>query len=153
MPQPQDVQVTLTPVMNGSSFSTWQMTIDGKSQNPGTYPAIEVPYGNNADFTLTIQNGPGITFKSFLVPAENTEIHTVKGLGTTTLTFKDRNQSKGPVPYEILFNNAGKLDPIIDNDGGGPPLYANYLLEGAGLIAAAALVFFVLRPMFRRRSA
>jgi len=100
--------------MSGSSFTNWQMTIDGKTQQPGSYPAIDVGNGNSADFKVTIQNPPGqnITFASFLVPAENKDIHKVDGINTSILTFKDHNWNKGPVPYEILFTGAAKLDRL-----------------------------------------
>lgn len=155
MAQPQPVQVTLTPLMNGGSFSSWDMTVNGKTQVAGHYPQIDVTYGKNAVFTFTIQNPPGqtITFASILVPAENKEIHSVTGLQTSVLTFEDHNHDKGSIPYEILFNGAGKLDPIIGNSGGGPPLYSYYALAGIGVLAAAAFIFFIVRPLFRRRGA
>jgi len=155
MPPPQDVQVTLTPIMTGSSFTSWQMTLNGKTQPPGTYPSIDVGNGNSADFKITIQNPPGqnITFASLLVPAENKEIHKVDGISTTTLTFKDHNWNKGPIPYEILFNGAGKLDPIIINDGGGPPLYLNYAIDGIALFAALVVGYVIARARFRKGGA
>src|SRR5438105_12092461 len=146
MSQTQNVQVDLTPVMNGNgSFNSWQMTVDGKVQSPGTYPPIDVTNGNKADFTLTIHNGSqqNITFASILVPAENRDIHTVKGQGTASLTLKDHNWDKGPVPYELLFTGAPKLDPIINNGGGGPPIYRNYLVDAAVLLAVFAVGLFI----------
>jgi hypothetical protein len=153
MPPPQDVQVTLTPIMSGSSFTNWQMTIDGKTQQPGSYPAIDVGNGNSADFKITIQNPPGqnISFASFLVPAENKDIHKVDGINTAILTFKDHNWNKGPVPYEILFTGAAKLDPIIINNGGGPPFYMNYAIDGLALLAALVVGYVIAQARFRRR--
>lgn len=155
MPPPQDVQVTLTPIMSGSSFTSWQMTLNGTTQPPGTYPAISVANGNSANFKITIQNPPGqnITFANLLVPAENKDIHKIDGVNTATLTFKDRNWDKGPIPYEILFNGAGKLDPIIINDGGGPPLYLNYAIDGLALLAALLVGYFIARTRFRKSGA
>ena len=149
MAQPQDVQVTLTPVMNANgSFNYWQMSVDkGSPQGPGNYPAATVTNGNKADFTVTIQNGPGqnFTFANILVPAENKEIHTVSGLGTNKMTFKDHNWGKADIPYEILFTNAPKLDPIIKNDGGGPPVYQAYLLDFAIFAGAVMLTLLFVR--------
>jgi|1185.fasta_scaffold93049_2 hypothetical protein len=143
----QQVTVTLSPVMNGNgSFNSWQMNVDGKLQAPGTYPPITVGSGNNADFTFTIENAQGqnITFASFLVPAGNKDVHHVSSpvSGATQVTFKDHNWNKGPIPYEILFNGAPKLDPIIINDGGGPSVYLAYGAEiaaGLGLLAGILL--------------
>jgi hypothetical protein len=154
MPQPDQDTVTLTPVMNGNgTVNHWTMSLNkGGPLGPGSYPLVHVPQGHNAVVTFTIQNGPNITFANILVPAESKEIHSVGGLGTATLTVSDHNWNKGDIPYAILFNGAPKLDPIMQNDGGGPSLYSNVLLDAVGLAIAAAVVFFLLRPMFRRRA-
>jgi len=156
MAQTDQDTVTLTPVMNGNgSFNSWSMSVNkGSPFGPGSYPAITVPHGHNADVTFTIQNGPGqnITFAGILVPAENKEIHHVTGEGTTSLVISDHNWNKGDLPYVILFTGAPKLDPIMDNDGGGPTLYSNVFLDVVGLAVAATIIFFLLRPMFRKRA-
>jgi len=148
----ENVQVDLTPVMNGNgSFNSWQMSVNkGPLQGPGSYPAIPVVSGNKADFTVTIQNGSqqNITFANVLVPAENKDIHSVAGQGTATLTFKDHNWKQGAVPYELLFNGAPKLDPIIDNGGGGPPFYYNYFIDGAVLLLVFA-IGLIIQKRFR----
>ena len=150
----QDVAVSLIPVMNGNgSFNSWQMSVNkGAPFGPGNYPVIQVTKGNNADVTFTIQNGQNqsITFASILVPAESKEIHNVKGQGTATLTFEDHNWNQNQIPYVVLFNKAPKLDPIIGNDGGGPTVFnTNYLVDAAGALAIALIVFFLTRKMYK----
>lgn len=150
---PQNVQVMLTPVMTGNSATSWQMTVNGKAEQPGQYPALHIDSGNKADFTFSIANPPGqhIIFVALLTPAEGQEIHNVKGLQTDQLTFQDHNWNKGPVPYEILFSSgAAKLDPIIDNDGGGPHLQSYALL--IGLAVAALFAVFAVGAMMKKRN-
>ena len=149
------ISVTLTPSFNGNGqFQQWNMGIDGKSQAPGTTPPIHAPKDTSPDFSFTLQNAPNITFASFLTPAENKEIHSVSKVdGTTTFTFKDHNKDSGDLPYEILFNGAPKLDPIIKNDGGGTGFFPSaFMVEYAGYaLAAAVILFFVARGMMRSK--
>ena len=154
MAQPDQDTVALTPVMNGNgAFDHWNMSLNkGAPLGPGSYPPVHVDHGHNAVVTFTIENGPNITFANILVPAESKEIHSVNGLGTATLKVSDHNWQHGDIPYVILFNGAPKLDPIMQNDGGGPAIFSNILLDAVGLGLAAALIFFFLRPMFRKRN-
>jgi hypothetical protein len=152
------VSVTLTPGTNQSGQFEWTMSVDGKAQAPGTTPPLHAPKDTSPDFSFTIQNGPqqNYTFASFLVPAGTNEIHHVSAMGTTKFTFKDHNKNAGDIPYEILFNGgAAKLDPIIDNDGGGTGFYMSApMVEYLGYaIAAAVLIFFVARRMMRKDTA
>ena len=147
------ISVTLTPGTSNGQFA-WIMSIDGKAQAPGATPTIHAAKNTSPDFSFTIQSpDPNITFKSFLVPAGTTEIHHVSAVaGTTNFTFKDHNKNSGDIPYEILFNNAPKLDPIIDNSGGGTGFYlTGPMVEYLGYaIAAVVIVLVVARWMMRK---
>jgi hypothetical protein len=150
----QQVNVTLTPVMNGTSVSTWQMNIQGAPTQPppGTYPPLVVNEGNSADFKFTIQNAPqNVTFAAFLVPAKNSDIHHVSKPvnGSTVVTFEDHNLDKGPIPYEILFNEAPKIDPIIDNNGGGN--FLSYFLVEYGAAGLALVVALIIGLFLQKR--
>jgi hypothetical protein len=102
--------------------------------------------GDAANFSFSIQNPAGqhITFASFLVPAKNNEIHHVSKPvdGATQVTFQDHNLKKGDIPYEILFNGAPKIDPIIDNNGGGN-FWGYSAMEYGPAALALALGLFV----------
>jgi hypothetical protein len=148
---PNTIAVTLTPGTLNGQFA-WNMSVDGKAQAPGAAPPIKADPGISPDFSFTLVNAPNVTFSSFLVPAGNTEIHHVSQVsGATTFTFKDHNKDAGDIPYEILFNGAPKLDPIISNGGGGPGFYqTSTIIEYAGYaIAAAVILFFVAKRMMR----
>jgi hypothetical protein len=69
--------------------------------------------------------------------------------GATTVTFKDHNLSKGDIPYEILFNGAPKIDPIIDNNGGGN--YWSYAAIQYGEAALALLVAVVAGLLIQKK--
>ena len=146
------ISVTLTPgpVVNGQF--QWNMSIDGKAQAPGAAPPLHAPKDISPDFSFSLVNAPNITFASFLTPAENKEIHSVsKVAGMTTFTFKDHNKDAGDIPYAILFNGGPKLDPIIDNGGGGTGFYLSGPLVqyGGYALAAAVIIFFVVRRMMK----
>ena len=147
------ISVTLTPGTGPTGQFAWVMSVDGKAQAPGDTPPLHAPKDTSPDFSFTLQNAPNITFASFLVPADNHEIHHVSTVaGTTTFTFKDHNKDAGDIPYEILFNGgAPKLDPIINNGGGGTGFYSSaVVVEYLGYaIAAAVILFFVARRMMR----
>jgi hypothetical protein len=111
-------QVTLTPP---SGTTGWLMSLDGgNSQGPGSYPAISVGKGDKADITYTIKNGPGqnVTFaiNPILVPPKVNDLGNPAG-GGGSITINDTNQNKGDIPYSLVFNEAPKLDPIIQNGG------------------------------------
>jgi hypothetical protein len=151
------IAVTLTPGTGANGQFEWTMSVDGKAQAPGTFPALHALKKTSPDFSFTIQSpDPNITFSSFLVPAGNTEIHHVSAVtGKTNFTFKDHNKNSGDIPYEILFNGAPKLDPIIDNGGGGTGFYLSdsIIQYGGYVLAAVVLVLFVARRMMRKDAA
>jgi len=149
------ISVTLTPGTNNGQFA-WIMSVDGKAQAPGETPTLHADYKTSPDFSFTIQSpDPTVTFKSFLVPAGTTEIHHVSAVaGTTNFTFKDHNKNAGDIPYEILFNNAPKLDPIIDNGGGGTGFYfSGSMVEYAGYAIAAVVILLVVARWMMRKGA
>ena len=44
---------------------------------------------------------------------------------STDLTIRDLNINAGDLQFAIFFDNGSKLDPIIQNTGGGPGILAN----------------------------
>jgi hypothetical protein len=146
-------QVILTPGTNpnGGGFE-WQMSLNGSKAQGAPYPPISVAHGNTGVITFTIQNAPGVTFAStpFLVPPDAKGID-VTSAQPTALTVTDHNLKKGDVPYVLMFNGAAKLDPIIENDGGGHIMFNDVLYAGLGGAAFGALLVLLVMPMFRRR--
>jgi hypothetical protein len=149
------VPVTLTTTTDPQGQLVWQMGINGAAPQGPPYPPITVAHGNTAVITFSIQNGPGqtIAFASnpMLVPpkTKGLDAPTVNG---TSMSVTDHNLSKGEIPYVLVFNGAPKLDPIINNDGGGTLQYyfSNPLIDFLGLAIVAAFIFFVARPLLRK---
>ena len=161
----QNEAIDLTAVLKkDGSFDHWQMDYNGNQSGPGSYPAIQIPYGDKADFTVTITNpnpysdpnkkitftskdaiwvAPGTTKPTGPTGSKTKEIHDIKGEGTAVLTFKDHNWKTDNLSYVVNFDNANQLDPIIQNGGGGPPdmqYLIVYLAVGAvALLAITAL--------------
>jgi hypothetical protein len=148
--------ITLTPGTNSDGGFEWQMSLNGGKAQGGSYPPINVPHGHTASITFTIQNGAGqnITFAKdpMLVPPKTKGLGTPTGNGTS-FTITDHNPHAVEIPYVLVFNGAPKLDPIIKNDGGGSTIFSNVALDLVGIAVVAAIVFFVLRPLFRKRGA
>ena len=155
------VGVTLQPGTdpNNGGFM-WKMGINPAAPQGPPYPAIHVDQGNSATITFSIQNGPGENFtfadKPMLVPpkAKGLDEPTVNGI---SMTVTDHNVQKGQIPYVLVFKGgAPKLDPIIDNDGGGSLQYffKNPSVSGGGffvlaILAAVGLVL-LLRMLSKR---
>jgi hypothetical protein len=151
--------VTLVPSVGQGGTITWQMGVNGAAPQGPPYPNITVGNKNTSTITFTIQNGSGqnFTFAStpILVPPKTGafDAPTVSG---TTMSIKDHNPQQAHIPYVLMFNGgAPKLDPIIDNDGGGTGMWDRFLASPVLDMAAGALLvavlFFILRPMFRRQ--
>ncbi len=151
----QSEQIDVTPIMKANgTFDYWQMSVNkGAPLGPGHYPPIAVTQGNNADFSITILGSQSITFSNdpiWVQPGTakptggvDKEIHKLSGQGTTVLTFKDHNWKKNDLNYVLNFNGAPQLDPIIDNGGGGPPIYMSYAFYVVGAIALLAIVALI----------
>jgi hypothetical protein len=156
------------PVQQGNGPFVWHMSHGVKGGGPGSYPSVDVPAKVSADFTITIQNPGNITFsndpiwiqKGTAKPTGGVDgqITGLSGQGTTVLKFHDSNADTGALSYVLNFANvpAGsptQLDPIINNQGGGPgfvePGYENIAIIGAVALLAVLLVVM----LFRRRSA
>lgn len=152
-----DDTVILTPGKDGNGAFQWQMGLNGGNLAGPPYPAIKVDHGNTATITFSIQNAPGVTFtdKPFLVPAETKGIH-IDSAQPTQLIIKDHNLGKEQIPYTLAFNGAVKLDPIIDNDGGGHFIGSDMTsgfvpFAALGGFAVGVLVTLAFRAMFRNR--
>jgi hypothetical protein len=134
------------------------MSLNGGNAAGPPYPAIHVANGDSPIITFTIQNAPGVSFtnNSFLVPAEAKGIH-VQSVQPTELKVHDKNLAKGDIPYVIAFDGpAAKLDPIIQNDGGGriAPTLSTYdtTTVAIGAFVIGVIVTLVVRAMFRKRN-
>ena len=156
------------PVKQGNGPIVWHMSHGSKGGGPGNYPKVDVPSKASADFTITIQNPGNITFSNDPIWIQkgtakptggvDAQITGVTGHGTTVLKFNDSNADTGALTYVLNFANvpAGsptQLDPIINNQGGGPGVretgFTNYAIIGGVVLLAAVLLVM----MFRRRSA
>jgi len=152
-----DQSVVLTPGTNPNGGFEWQMSLNGGNAQGAPYPPITVAHGDSPIITFSIQNAPGVSFTAapFLVPADANGIH-VKSVQPTELKVNDHNLAKGDVPYVLMFNNGTKLDPIIQNDGGGHVSFqefaaTNVAFMALGGVAIGAILALILRPMFRKR--
>ena len=158
----QHEQIYISPVLTGAGkFDHWNMNYNGGNFGPGAYPPIAVLSGNNADFTVTIKDAPKITFSTDpilygpVAPTkpigkDGNQIHSISGANTSVLTFKDHNSKKGDIAYVFNFNNAPQLDPVIGNNGGGPPLSREFTWYAVGAIALLAIVLLAFRLMQKR---
>jgi len=124
--------INITPYMLHGN-KTWQLEVvnSGKKGGPGNYPSVDVPAKFGGNFKITIVDGDGITFSNDPIwvqagtakptePVIDPQITKIKGKNTPVLTFHDANS--GPamtLTYQLNFNNADPLDPIILNGGGG----------------------------------
>ena len=167
----QNINVKLTLEDQGGT-SAWHMEIVGQGKGgPNHYPPAKAAHGSAADFTFVItgQGTQGITFaktdpiwvavdngtgKSPAGAGINTDqIGNVSGGGGKVLSFTDYN-SNPPVnlTYQLNFDGGGKpLDPIIQNDGGGPPHIQHYeYLYAAGALLVAIFAFVLLRKRFMK---
>jgi hypothetical protein len=147
-----DQTVVLTPGTNPNGGFEWQMSLNGGNAQGAPYPAIKVAHGNTAVITFSIQNAPGVSFsdKPFLVPADAKGIH-IDSLQPTELTIKDHNLQKDHIPYVLTFTGAAKLDPIIDNDGGGHFYGTDQAFVALGGAAVGAILVLLLKPLFSKR--
>src|SRR5437764_227207 len=124
--------VNLIPVRNGTTFSQWNMSLNGgNSQGPQNYPTVSVTATSGNTITYKIVNPQSITFDptnpiyvqagttkptsgvnaqfSYALSADH------QGLANTVLTVTDANTQSGQYSYVMNFVNATPLDPIIDN--------------------------------------
>lgn len=153
-----DQTVVLTPGTGPNGAFQWQMSLNGGNAAGPPYPPIHVSHGNTATIDFSIQNAPGVTFTDhpFLVPTDAEGVKVDKQT-PTTLTVSDHNLKKGDVPYVIMFNGpAAKLDPIIQNDGGGriAPSLSTYdtTTVAIGAFVVGVIITLIVRAMFRKRN-
>jgi hypothetical protein len=158
----EQINVNLTLESQGGT-NGWHMNIAGQGKGgPNNYPKAVVKHGSNADFHFAI-TGPGtqnITFADInpisIAPDTGTGSPTVIGNnsdqivnisvgGKKVLSFTDLNTDPpAKLTYQLNFSDGSKLDPIIENGGGGPPgfQFEYYLIGGVLLFALLALVAF-----------
>lgn len=150
-------------VKQGNGPGVWHMSHGAGSGGPGNYPKVTVPAKATADFEFTIVNPGSVTFSNDPIWIQkgttkptggvDSQITNVTGANTTVLKFHDTNKDAGTMTYVLNFNNAPQLDPIIENQGGGPGVidYSIYYLVGAAVLAVLAL--FLVRRMMTKRQA
>lgn len=140
-------KIQVIPVQQGKEF-VWRMSHNGQTGGPGNYPKVVVDPKAAADFEITIVNPQGITFSSQPIwikaglakpPAGfvDPQIADIAGQNTTVLKFRDLNT--GPpvtLTYQLNFDGAPPLDPIIQNGGGTGP--------GDSMLAYIAIALLVL---------
>lgn len=162
-PTPNPVKMNVMQV-GPKGAKVWQLSHNGNAGGPGHYPPASAPEKAGADFTITIVNPGNITFSAdpIWVQAGNVkptksgttdQIDQVQGQNTTTLKFHDYNYGSAmTLSYQLNFNNAKPLDPIIENQGGGPPpKFVHYeYLYAAGAVLIALLAIILLRKKFGR---
>lgn len=139
--------ITIEPIRENGQPVGWTMEYKGKKgTQPGNYPPVVLGKGSgDHEFTISIKgDDEGITFAKgtnhwkdgdnalwvhdvtnlppVSPPSKMThkQIHDVKLHNEKQLTFKDSNNGqKMTLAYQLNFDGAPALDPIIEN-GGGP---------------------------------
>jgi hypothetical protein len=163
-----DVQLTVETAKHGNDPVVWEMSYGTLKGGPKNYPTVTVPDKGQANFTITIKDPGNVTFSNDPIWIQKDDkptksgVHGIKdvsGGGTTVLTFKDGNANKEKLVYALNFANVpagtpAQLDPIIDNQGGGPGGMMAYRSNSTLLIGGAVLLLLVLAlVLLRRRSA
>jgi hypothetical protein len=155
--------VNLTPVVTGNTFKKWEMSLNnGSKQGPGHYPNIDVNSTTGNTITFTIVNPNGIEFATpypiyvragTAKPGTTVDPQFTYSVGPDThnnpnavLTLTDSNQTAGPYNYVLNFQDAGQLDPIINNGGPGrvESTYST-VWYAVGIVAIIAVVVLALR--------
>jgi hypothetical protein len=163
-----DVQLTVETAKHGNDPVVWEMSYGSQKGGPNSYPTVTVPAKTSANFTVTINNPGNITFSNDPIwsakdnKPTKSGLHGLKldsGAGTTVLKFHDGNANAEKLVYVLNFSNVppgtpAQLDPIIDNQGGGPGGFMNFRDYSNLLIGGAVLLVLVVAfVLFRRRSA
>jgi hypothetical protein len=168
--------VNLIPVRTGNSFKKWNMSMNnGPPQGPGHYPHIPVTDVTGPTIKFTIVDPQGLEFDTAnplyvragnAKPGHEVDPQFTYALSADThnnqnavLTVTDSNQKAGPYNYVLNFNDAGPLDPIIDNTGphivggsaggGGADTYSA-VWYAVGAIAIIAVIVVAVRMLQRR---
>jgi|GEM_PF-3579174 len=140
MPQERDLRVI--PIREGSTVTGWQLEVvdTGQKGQNGNFPKVHLQkHSGKTDFTVTITDPQDqVTFPTLPedaiwvkeVQSDSEGSPTEKGIKTdqivkvelpndTQLTFTDLNKG-GPrkLSYQLNFDGAPPLDPIIENGGG-----------------------------------
>lgn len=121
-------KVKLKPVRENGTFKSWQMSENGGPYEDAPYPTLTVPKRHSGEFEFKIVDAGNITFSANPIYVQkgaakpsagvDSQIIDINGQNTKVLTFDDTNKDGGQLHYVLNFNNAGQLDPIIENGGG-----------------------------------
>lgn len=153
----------------------WRMAKDmGNAKGKGQYPVLEVKESKEGKFTFKIDLGDGVTFADEpfgpMAGAENppdfAEQFSVTKVDAKKIVLEVRNAnpkdptadySGGVYTYELRFNGAPTLDPVITNGGCCKTLVTsgvemNLVSEpaSAGIALGAAALFVLLAARWRR---
>jgi hypothetical protein len=107
----------------------WEMSLNGAmQQGPASYPVLNAPKGETADFSFTIRHPGGIAFakdnpfcaqlgtaKPTACDVQAFSAHIDANSGA--LVVHDSNPTEATYTYVINFDRAPQLDPVIKNGG------------------------------------
>jgi hypothetical protein len=139
----------------------WDISVNGgPPQGPGKYPVVAVGKGNDANLTFTIDHPGNITFAKidpiYVLPGAtkptsgvDSNFKVVSGAGTKELVVHDSNGPAGTYTYVLNFEHGPRLDPIIQNDGGGGRAM-NFWGASATQVVGVLLVLVVAALLVRR---
>ena len=147
------IAVSLKPP---SGLLGWQMKVENGNWTAGpNFPGIPVPNKHQADITFTIYNDPGqnaiFAPTPILVAVKDKVFDNPTPNSPTSFTITDKNPDPGgQFPYALMFKNAPKIDPIIDNGGGGITRWPTaYYAEIGGLMLLSLVVGMIVQRAFR----
>jgi hypothetical protein len=145
----------------------WDIAVKGGgSGGPGAYPKIYLGRNDGPDLIVFTIKNPDITFSNDPIwvaqgakPQPGSQhdqlpYKKVMDNGKKLVVFDlNDNPQKMDLHYQLNFaGNVESLDPIIDNGGGGftDPGFIGAIVENAGLLLLASLVFFTLGMWVRK---
>ena len=157
-------EITLTRVPGENGTTVWEMSVGGKKYLPDGYPIIDLKHDSGpADFAFTIANPGAVKFMPYVEnvsspiyiwgepgkPPKGVISHQIHSIDIkdngARLEFKDKNKGMPrTLTYQLNFDGADPLDPVIQNGGGG----GNFVEYSAMILYAAAAVFLIAAAFF-----
>lgn len=159
----QKHNISLTLVQGTDGPEQWEMTYGGKKYSPNGFPKIDLPHDSKShDFEFKIVSPDTVTFKAgtgtespiYIMEVDdptgkptpgviNNQITEIKlSDDKSVLTFKDRNKgAPRMLSYQLNFDGAPALDPIIQNGGGTGGREAYLLIAAVSALALAYVAY------------